>query len=109
MNKLIIAAAFVATSFSALADGEATYEYPQPVTSNVSRAEVQAQTALAAARGEIVSGELSYVAPATGPALSRAEVRLALDEARRNGELVSGEASYVADARSAQATQVASR
>lgn len=108
MNKLLIAAAFVATSFSALADG-ASYEYPQPVTSSVSRAEVQAQTARAAARGEIVSGELSYVAPAEGPALSRAEVRLALDDARRNNELISGEMSFVAEAPAATVTQVASR
>ncbi|MDP1691353.1 MAG: DUF4148 domain-containing protein [Burkholderiaceae bacterium] len=106
MNKLFIAAALVATSFAALADG-ATYDYPQPITSNVSRAEVQAQTALAAARGEIVSGELSYVAPAQGPALSRAEVRLALDDARRNGELVSGELSFVAEARGDAVTRMA--
>jgi hypothetical protein len=108
MNKLFIAAALVATSFAALADG-ATYDYPQPVTSTVSRAEVQAQTALAAARGEIVSGELSFVAAAQGPAMTRGEVRLALDEARRNDELVSGEMSFVAEAQSSQVTRVASR
>jgi hypothetical protein len=108
MNKLFIAAALVATSFAALADG-ATYDYPQPVTSNVSRAEVRAQTALAAARGEIVSGEGSYVARAQGPALTRGEVRLALDDARRNNELVSGEMSFVAEAQSAQVTRVAGR
>ncbi|MDP1690684.1 MAG: DUF4148 domain-containing protein [Burkholderiaceae bacterium] len=108
MNKLFIAAALVATSFSALADG-ATYDYPQPITSMVTRAEVQAQTALAAARGEIVSGELSYVAPAQGPALSRAEVRLALDKARRNNELVSGEMSYVAEAQAASTQRLARR
>ncbi|MDP1691351.1 MAG: DUF4148 domain-containing protein [Burkholderiaceae bacterium] len=109
MNRLFITAALVATSFSALANGEATYEYPQPITSNVSRAEVQAQTALAAARGEIVSGELSYVAPAHGAALSRAEVRLTLDEARRNGELVSGELSFVAEAPATEFTRMANR
>ncbi len=106
MNKLLIAAALVATSFAALADG-ATYDYPQPITSNISRAEVQAQTARAAARGEIVSGEGSYVAPVQGPALSRAEVRLALDEARRNDELVSGEMSFVAEARGDAVTRMA--
>ncbi|MBE0547145.1 MAG: hypothetical protein IH627_05670 [Rubrivivax sp.] len=109
MNKLIIiAAAFVATSFSALADG-ASYEYAQPITSTVSSADVHAQTARAAARGEIVAGEGSYVAPAQGPALSRAEVRLALDNARRNNELVSGEMSFVAEAPATAVTRVASR
>ncbi len=108
MNKLFIAAALVATSFAALADGS-TYDYPQPITSNVSRAEVQAQTARAAGRGEIVSGEGSYVAPAQGAALSRAEVLLALDRARRNGELVSGEMTVVAEVQNAQVTRVASR
>jgi hypothetical protein len=108
MNKLFIAAALVATSFAALADG-ATYDYPQPVTSTVSRAEVQAQTARAAARGEIVSGELSYVAPAQGRALSRAEVRLALDEARRNGELVSGEMIFVSETHGDKVSRMASR
>ena len=97
MNKLFIAAALVATSFSALADG-ATYEYPQNITSNVSRAEVRAELARAAATGELVSGEQSYVAPAAGRALSRGEVRAALDNARRNNELASGEFSFVAQA-----------
>jgi hypothetical protein len=99
---------FVVTSLAALADG-ATYEYAQPITSTVSRAEVQAQTALGAARGEIVAGELTYVAPAQGLALPRAEVRLALDQERRNDELVSGEMSFVAEARAASPRRLASR
>ncbi len=106
MNKLFIAAALVATSFAAMAEG-ATYEFPQPITSTVSRAEVQAQTALARARGEIVSGEFSYVAPSQGPALTRAEVLLALDRARRNGELVSGEMSFVAEAQASSTHRLA--
>ena len=70
MNKHFIAAALVATSFSALADG-ATYEYPQSIASNVARAEVRAELARAASNGDLVSGERSYVAPAMGRALSR--------------------------------------
>lgn len=108
MNKLLIAAALAATSFAALADG-ATYEVPQPVTSTVTRAEVQVQTALAAARGEIVSGEASYVAPDHGRALTRVEVRQALDQARRDGQLVSGELSFVAEAGGDAVTRIASR
>jgi hypothetical protein len=41
MTKFLIAAALVATSFSALADG-AEYEYPRAITSGVSRAATQA-------------------------------------------------------------------
>lgn len=106
MNKLFIAAALVVTSFSALADG-ATYEYPQNVTSSVSRAEVRAQLARAAANGELVSGEQSYVAPAEGRALSRAEVRAELDNARRNHELTSGEFSFMAEGSAAAPAQFA--
>ena len=50
MKNFTIAATLIVATFSALADGT-TYEYPQPITSNISRAEVQAQTAAAAARG----------------------------------------------------------
>lgn len=108
MNKLFIAAALVATSFAALADG-ATYEYPQNLTSNVSRAEVRAELARASTNGVLVSGEQSYVAPAAGRALSRAEVRAALDNARRNNELASGEFSFVAQAAPAAPLQFAGR
>lgn len=108
MNKLIIAAALAAASFAALAESP-TYDHPQPVTFTVSRAEVQAQTALAAARGEIVGGELSYVAPAHGPALSRTEVRLALDAARRNNELDGGEMGLAPELQRIQPTRVARR
>ena len=94
MKNFTMAATLIVATFSALADG-ATYEYPQPITSNVSRAEVQSQTAAAAARGELVRGELSYVAPDTGPALSRHEVLAELAAARANNELDKGERGYV--------------
>lgn len=96
MKNFTIAATLFVASFSALADG-ATYDYPQPITSNISRAEVQAQTAAAAARGELVGGELSYVAPRTGRALSRLEVRVELAAARANDELIQGERVFVAE------------
>ncbi len=96
MNKFFIAAALVATSFSALADG-AEYEYPRTITSSVSRAEVRAELARAAANGELVAGKQSYVAPATGRPLSRGEVRAALDGALRNNELARGEFAFVAE------------
>ena len=96
MKNFTIAATLIVATFSALADGT-TYEYPQPITSNISRAEVQAQTAAAAARGELVGGEFSYVAPATGRALSRQEVRTELAAARANNELGNGELNFVAE------------
>lgn len=96
MNKLFIAAALVATSFTALADG-AEYEYPRSITSSVSRAEVRAELARAIANGELAAGEQSYVAPAKGRALSRAEVRATLDNARRNNQLPRGEFALAAD------------
>lgn len=108
MKALLIAAAIATTSLSALAEG-ATYDYPQPAISNISRAEVVNELKLAAASGALVAGERSYVAPETGPALSRAEVRAALDLARRNHELSYGEFSFNADAGSTTGSQVASR
>jgi hypothetical protein len=107
MNKFFIAAALVATSFSALADG-AEYEYPRTITSSVSRAEVRAELARAAANGELVAGEQSYVAPAQGRALSRAEVLAELDQALRNNELARGEFAYAAGEASAP-TVIATR
>jgi hypothetical protein len=109
MNKLLVAAALVATTLSAFAQGEASYEYPQPAVSNITRGEVRAETARAAASGEIVSGERSFVAQDNGRALSRAEVRSALAQAQANGEIVGGEASVVAQAGAAPAMLTASR
>jgi hypothetical protein len=108
MNKLFIAAALVVTSFAALADG-ATYEYPQNIPSNVSRAEVRAELARAFTDGVLVAGEQSYLAPAEGRALSRSEVRAALDNARRNNGLARGEFSFVAPAGAAAPMQLAGR
>ncbi len=108
MNKLFIAAALVATSFSALADG-AQYEYPTTIASGVSRAQVRAELARAAANGELVSGEQSYVAPAQGRALSRAEVRAQLESALRNNEVSRGEFAFVGEASARAHAQFASR
>jgi hypothetical protein len=107
MNKLLIAAALVATSFSALADG-AQYEYPTTITSSVSRAEVRNELARAAANGELVAGEESYVAPAQGRALSRAEVLAELEQALRNNEVARGEFAF-AEAPARAFTNLASR
>jgi hypothetical protein len=95
MRKYFIASALIVTSFAALADG-AEYEYPKAMSSGLSRAEVRAQLARAAANGELVAGEMSYVAPATGRPLSRPEVRAELDRALRNDELARGEFGYAA-------------
>jgi hypothetical protein len=95
MNKLFIAAAVIAIPLSAGADGS-TYDYPQGVSFDRTRAEVSAERDRAAANGESFSGELTYVAPPTGPALSRAQVTAELDAAREANQLFSGEQTYVA-------------
>lgn len=103
MNKLTIAAALLAASLPAFADG-ATYEYPLPAVSSLTRAEVKAELNLAAARGAITNGEQSYVAPPVGRPLSRAEVRQALALARTNGDIIlAGERMYADDAQGAPA------
>ena len=107
MTKFLIAAALVATSFSALADG-AEYEYPRAITSGVSRAEVRAELARADANGELAWGEQSYVAPATGRPLSRAEVRADLARAQRNNQLARGEFAFAIEPSAPTAGQVAS-
>lgn len=99
MKTFSIAAALIAVSFSAMADG-ASYEYPQVTSSTLTRAQVRAQTADAAARGELVSGELSYVAAPQGPSLTRAQVRAELAAARANNELFHGEIGFVMQSRS---------
>ncbi len=98
MNKLFIAAAVFATSFSALAGGQATYQPAQQFVSSVSREQVRAELARAIANGELSAGERAYVAPAQGSALSRAQVRAQLDGARRNNELPSGELALAGQA-----------
>jgi hypothetical protein len=99
MNTLKLAAVAAATlvvSLSALAEG-ATYEYPREFNSGLTRAEVRADLDAAQAMGMLVSGEQSYVAPATGRSLSRNEVRAELAAALANNELSSGETVFVAE------------
>jgi hypothetical protein len=55
----IIAAAILSISGAAFAQGEATYQYPQAVSSSKSRADVVAELQRARAAGQIVSGEAS--------------------------------------------------
>lgn len=93
MNKHFFAAALVVASFSALADG-AEYQYPQVMSSSLSRAEVRAELARAAAAGELLAGEQSYVAPVAGQPLSRNEVRAELETALGANSLARGEFSY---------------
>jgi hypothetical protein len=95
MKSFSIAAALLVVSFSAMADG-ATYQYPQVSTSTLTRAEVQAQTAVAAARGQLVGGESSYVAADRAPSQSRSEVRAELATARAKNELAHGEFAFAA-------------
>ena len=65
----------VVTTFAAAAafatTGEATYDYPQPIVSATSRADVKADAWAARAAGRIVSGEASSTA-APAPALRQA-------------------------------------
>ena len=51
-TQSIIAAAVLSIAGSAFAQGEATYEYPQPVSSSKSRSEVRAE-AIQARRGAL--------------------------------------------------------
>ncbi|MEO6031451.1 MAG: DUF4148 domain-containing protein [Burkholderiaceae bacterium] len=89
-----VAAVSFATSLGAYAEGS-TYDYAQPVISHVSRAAVVADLNAARAAGALVNGELSYVAPVTGPTLTRADVATELAEARNNHELLrSGEFTF---------------
>lgn len=96
MKNLAIACAIVAASSTAFADG-ATYDYPQPITSSVTRAEVLAEST-AKARGEVVEGELYFVVPLQGVPAMRSTVLAELAAARANNELVSGELTFVAEA-----------
>jgi hypothetical protein len=91
-SHLAIAAAFAVLTPLAQADG-ATYDYPQPVHSVHSRAEVQSAAAAARVAGLIVSGDATYVSPqrTTSGDLTRAQVRAEAIEARRLGLIVSGE------------------
>jgi hypothetical protein len=67
---------------------EATYELPQPVSSSLSRAQVQADLAQARADGSLLVTEADYQgrAPFASP-LSRAEVRAETLAAIANGDV----------------------
>lgn len=106
MKSLLIAVAIVTTSLSALADG-ATYEYPRPAVSTITRAQVLDELKEAAASGALVSGERSYVAPPTQRALSRAEVRAELDFSQRDQQIGDGWFNFIAHTRATPDPQVA--
>ena len=72
----IIAAAILSIAGTAFAQGEATYQYPQAVSSSKSRVEVITELRQARAAGHIVSGEAYALPQATMVgANSRADVR----------------------------------
>jgi|OpeIllAssembly_1097287.scaffolds.fasta_scaffold02008_5 hypothetical protein len=75
---------------------EATPDYPAAYTSSVSRDEVRDATSQARAAGQIVDGERSHVASASGMPLTRAQVVAELGEARRLGLVTEGEQVAVA-------------
>ena len=62
-TQSIIAAAILSITGAAFAQGEATYQYPQPVSVAKSRAQVQVELQQARAAGLIVSGEKTHVLP----------------------------------------------
>ena len=74
-TQSIIAAAILSISGAAFAQGEATYEYPQAVSSSKSRAEVQGEARQARAAGQIASGEIYAVPSSFVATKSRAEAR----------------------------------
>lgn len=81
------------TSQSALAEG-AVYEYPQPIVSASSRAEVAAQAVAARQAGTIPRGEANYEAPRVivASGLTRAQVIAEAIESRRLGLIPVGDA-----------------
>lgn len=96
-TRLVIATVLAATTGLSFAAGEATYEYPQPHVSTVSRAEVKADAIRALRAGLIAQGELSIVAETTmGPTqFTRAQVLAELAEASRLGLVGGGERSII--------------
>lgn len=89
--KLLPLTLLALASQAALADG-AEYDYPQPVHSAVSRAEVQQQAIAARNAGLTVQGEAQAEMPqAFASTLSRAQVRAEATEARRLGLIAQGE------------------
>lgn len=86
-------AVLAAVAQSALAEGD-SYQYPQPIVSPNSRAQVRADAIAAARADQIEHGEATYVLTSkrSGSSLSRAEVRAEAIEARRLGLMAHGEA-----------------
>lgn len=88
MKTYSIIATFAAAAASLLAFSapaaaqEATYEYPQPIVSAKSRAEVKAELAQARADGLILAGEASETRYNAAPAPSRAAPVLAAKPAK---------------------------
>lgn len=105
-TRTLIAVALAAVTSASFAAGEATYDYPQPVASTVSRADVQAAAVAARQAGLIAQGELHVVTEVTMGAsqVTRAQVLAELAEARRLGLLDGGEHTPVATP--AQAEQI---
>ncbi len=64
------------------------------MSSNLARVQVEAQTAAAAAHGELISGELSCVVCAQGSSLSRSGVSAELSAAHAKNELPHGEFTF---------------
>lgn len=83
--------AAIAVSFAAAGTAfaqEATYELPQPVSSSLSRAQVQAELAQARTAGNLLVTEADYQLHAPFESqLSRAEVRAETLAAIANGEV----------------------
>ena len=83
--------AAIAVSFAAAGTAfaqEATYEMPQPVSSSLSRAQVQSELAQARAAGNLLVTEADYQKGAPfSSQLSRAEVRAETLTAIANGEV----------------------
>jgi len=83
--------AALAVSFAAAGTAlaqDATYELPQPASSSVSRAQVQAELAQARAAGQLLVTEADYQKSApTERVLSRADVKAATLAAIASGEV----------------------
>jgi hypothetical protein len=97
--SILLPVAFASLASTAAFAQEATPDYPQAVTSSVSRAEIRAQAIAARDAGLVAIGEIGqrHVQPQAAGA-DRVRVQAELGEARRLGLIVDGE-------RSAEATQ----
>lgn len=71
----LVAALVVSFAGSAFAAGEATYDYPQPVAAQKSRADVKAELLQARADGSALVSEVNWPVQSFVAQRSRAEVR----------------------------------